>query len=110
MRLVLIAVAVIAAVELEGQSPKSLEICGVQFRVGMSYEQVREKLTGREELKDIWLEKSGFSFAPALFGKPVESSGCSGYIRFENGKVNLIEKTLFYTTDAAALANFFFRL
>jgi hypothetical protein len=111
LRLALIAVAVVAGMNLEGQSPKSLEICGVPFTLGMTRADVEKKLyipaakpEVRREFVDIVLGRQSAMLSGQLLGLPA-GSDCSGTLYFKGEDVIEIEQLIASTSDAMELVN-----
>ena len=114
MKLVLIAVALMAAINLEGQSPKSLEICGVPFSLGMTKADVEGKLDipaakpeARKQMVDLFLGGQNATLTGSMLGLPA-GSDCSGILYFKKNDVVEIEQMIASTSNAMELVNVVF--
>jgi hypothetical protein len=90
---------------IQGQTGRSVEICGVSFHLELSRQEMQSKLSMQPfpaDLMRILLGGEWVSLFPTMFGLP-NSERCYGALHFTNGRIDGIRKERTSTSDAVAL-------
>ena len=114
MRALIPTLCVLFGGMLNGQTTRSLEICGVPFHLGMTREQVKQKLAlppmtaeQRDEFIQTVLSGDTILLSRTFFGLP-DTSVCYGTLSLKQDRVVVVQKTLSSTTDAVSLMHALF--
>jgi len=103
----------------QGQTGSSLEVCGIQFHLGMTRDEVKQKATfpegtwndeAREKWLGLWFGGDTVALMPMSLGLE-KTAKCSGALIFKKDRVVEIDKDLASTTDAFRLVrNLYFEI
>ena len=99
----IVMVVPLLAFDLFAQTPsKSLEICGSEFSLGMTWGEVLKHLVLPTNLAEAYKKDKLAVLTPDLFGLP-DDSQCGGELHFTGDRVSEVKKLVSMHLDSASL-------